>query len=67
MELCGSKCAPSCDYCKWSRHGDFERDGTTFPIGCRKYKDEEHQMIAKRNKSCSDFSCLRVRELESEN
>lgn len=35
MELCCEECMPCCDYCWGARHGDFERDGTTGPIGCK--------------------------------
>ena len=59
MELCRDRCRPSCDYCKWAKHGDFERDETTWPIGCRKYTDEEHQQLARANSSCKDFDCYR--------
>lgn len=61
MELCCDKCVPSCDYCKWARHGDFERDGTTWPIGCKKHPEEEYQAVAKSNGCCPDFRCLTIK------
>lgn len=60
MKLHCNKCIPSCDYCRWAKHGDFERDGTTWPIGCKKTQDEEHQRLARANLSCKDFECYRA-------
>ena len=62
MELCCDECMPCCDYCWGARHGDFERDGTTGPIGCKWHPDEEHQKIAQNCGYCESFKCFRIRE-----
>lgn len=62
MEKCCEECIPCCDFCIFARHGDWERDGTTGPIGCLKHSEYEYQVIAQECGCCDDFWCFQVKE-----
>lgn len=62
MEQCREKCRPMCDFCKWAKHGDFEKDGTSWPIGCKKSPEEKYQEIARKNGYCPEFQCHAAKE-----
>ena len=62
MVLCSRQCTPCCDFCAYVHAGDFDRDGTTGPIGCNLHDDEEHQEIAESCGHCDDFHCFLAKE-----
>lgn len=61
MEKCCNECIPCCDFCSFAIHGNFEKDGTTGPIGCFKHSDREHQEIAECCGFCDDFRCFQIK------
>ena len=60
MKKCCEECIPMCDFCAYAKHGDFDIDGTTGPVGCKKHPDKEHQDIALDDYWCEDFTCFRI-------
>ena len=66
MILCDKSCYPCCDFCIYVKHYIIETEdiyGAIHkirggPIGCTKFNDKKHDLLAEDCSFCNDFHCV---------